>query len=205
MSTTLTSGNDTFTGGAGSDTILGLGGNDLIDGGGGADAIRGGSGNDVLRGGADSDDIRGGAGNDAINGGAGNDYLGGDDGNDTLNGGEGADRLFGGAGNDTFVFTKGQVSNGGLDHIIDFQGAGGHFAEQDFIRFVGFGAGSTFTFTRDSTAHKNAAIYTITDGVDGTTYEILINFADSNYTGTKMLKGGAAGATAPSGSDYGWL
>jgi Ca2+-binding RTX toxin-like protein len=221
--TTLTTGNDTYTGTAGADSIRGLAGNDSIAGAGGNDSIDGGAGNDTLDGGAGGDSILGGAGNDrllgsegndtldggagndAINGGAGNDALRGGTGNDTLNGGTGSDRLQGGSGNDTFIFVKGEISNGGaLEQIIDFQGAGGWKAEQDVIRFSGFGVGSTFTFARDATQHTNGAVYTLWDSADNSTVEILIQFADNSYTGTKQLLGAAKGVSV-NNADYGWL
>ena len=165
-------------------------------------------GNDVIRAGAGDDTISGGAGNDAMNGGVGNDAIDGGAGNDKINGGEGSDRMKGGAGNDTFFFHKGEVSNdsahGLFDHIIDFQGAGGYSAEQDFIRFEGFGIGSTFTYERAATDHKNGAMYEIHDTTDGSTVEILIQFADDNYTGTTHLLGAANGSHV-NNADFGWL
>lgn len=150
--------------------------------------------------------IQGLAGNDAINGGAGDDSIQAGAGNDTVNGGAGSDRMQGGTGNDTFVFVKGQVSDGGpgtIDTIIDFQGAGGWNAVQDFIRFAGFGVGSTFTFDRD-TGGTNAAIYKLWDAADNTTVEIMIQFADNGFTGTKQLVGAANGSSVAA-ADFGWL
>ncbi len=144
---------------------------------------------------------------DRINGGLGNDQIIGGLGNDFLNGGNGADRLFGGGGNDTFVFAKGEISNGpdsSLDSIIDFQGAGGFHATQDFIRLQGFGVGSTFSFVRDATAHLNGAIYEVFDPTDGYTARVLIQFADANYTGTTDLVGAANGGFVQN-SDFGWV
>lgn len=155
-------------------------------------------GNDTITGSAFADRLNGGLGNDNLNGGAGADVL---------NGGAGADRLVGGLGNDTFVFAKGEISNGPdatLDQIVDFQGAGGFNAEQDFIRFTGFGAGSTFTFVREATAHLNGAVYEVFDPTDGYTARILIQFSDDNYTGTDQLLGGANGTVVPA-ADFGWL
>ena len=159
--------------------------------------VAAGGGDDVIIGSNFGDRINGGLGNDQISGGLGNDFL---------NGGSGADRLFGGAGNDTFVFTKGEISNGPdgtLDSIIDFQGAGGFGAANDFIRLQGFGAGSTFSFVREATAHLNGAIYEVFDPTDGYTARVLIQFADDNYTGTLDLIGAAKGASVPH-SDFGW-
>lgn len=154
-----------------------------------------------------NDSLLGGAGDDRFNGGSGDDVINGGGGNDFLNGGAGDDRLAGGAGRDTFLFVKGQISDGpgaALDHIIDFQGAGGYAAEEDFIRFQGFGAGSTFTFVRDATQHRNGAVYEVYDPNDGYTARILIQFADDDYTGTRQLLGAAAGDSVAQ-ADYGWL
>ena len=153
------------------------------------------------------DTITGSAFADRMNGGMGNDLLSGGAGNDVLNGGAGADRLIGGTGLDTFVFAKGEISNGPdsmLDQIVDFHGAGGFKADQDFIRLTGFGAGSTLSFVRDATAHLNGAVYEVFDPTDGYTARILIQFADDDYTGTTQLLGAAAGGTV-AGADFGWL
>jgi len=191
MSVILTNGPDLYVGNATGQNIQARGGND------------------VIRAGAGNDTISGGAGNDAMNGGDGNDAIDGGAGNDKINGGEGSDRMKGGAGNDTFFFHKGEVSNdsaahGLFDHIIDFQGAGGYFAEQDFIRFEGFGVGSTFTYERVATNHINGAFYELHDTTDDSTVEILIQFADGNYTGTTHLLGAANGSHV-NNADFGWL
>lgn len=176
----LTPGNDVFFAtGSLPVTVSGLAGNDLLVGAGGNDALNGGAGNDRLRGGA---------------------------GNDRLDGGTGADRLLGGSGNDTFFFRKGEISNGpglSLDQIVDFQGAGGNFAEQDFIRLVGFEDGTTFTRVRDYNFSANSAIYQVFDPTDGYSAQILIQFADADYTGTTFLRGAAAGSSI-AGADFGF-
>ena len=146
-------------------------------------------------------------GDDTITGSAFADRMNGGMGNDLLSGGAGADRLIGGTGLDTFVFAKGEISNGPdsmLDQIVDFHGAGGFKADQDFIRLTGFGAGSTLSFVRDATAHLNGAVYEVFDPTDGYTARILIQFADDDYTGTTQLLGAAAGGTV-AGADFGWL
>lgn len=148
--------------------------------------------------------IQGLAGNDAINAGTGNDQVQAGAGNDTINGGDGSDRMSGGAGNDTFVFAKGQISNGGagtIDAIIDFQGAGGWAAEQDVIKFSGFGVGSTFTYTRDANSHTNGAIYTLWDSADNTSVEILIQFTSGPVNALR----GASNGSSVSNADFGWL
>jgi Ca2+-binding RTX toxin-like protein len=64
--TTLTNGNDTFTGSSGADRIFGLDGNDRLNGADGNDVIDGGNGNDFLQGGFGSDTLTGGAGRDTF-------------------------------------------------------------------------------------------------------------------------------------------
>lgn len=160
----------------------------------------------TVRGNALDNSVTGSAQDDRVFGAAGNDRLRGEAGNDVLDGGSGSDRLFGGAGNDTFVFRKGEISTDpavGLDHVIDFAGAGGFApgAEQDFVRLAGFGAGSTFTFVREATGHDNSAVYRVFDPADGYTADILITFKG----GEAPLLGAASGAASPSGSDFGWF
>jgi Ca2+-binding RTX toxin-like protein len=57
-----------------------------------------------------------------------------------LNGGGGADFLTGGGGNDVFVFAAGEA---GGDMVADFAGNGG--GAGDWLLFVGYGSGATFT------------------------------------------------------------
>jgi Ca2+-binding RTX toxin-like protein len=64
----------------------------------------------------------------------------GDSGDNALDGQGDADALTGNAGNDTFVFRVGQADG---DAIVDFVGNGA--AAGDSLRFVGYGAGATFT------------------------------------------------------------
>ncbi len=118
----------------------------------GAFEIDGGAGNDRLTGGAGSDLIYGGAGDDALNGGRGDDVL---------NGGAGADRMAGGLGDDTFVLAAGQFGSrgAGLDHIIDFEGAGR--SGGDLIRFAGFGEGATVSYLTTVGAVQR---YLVSDG-----------------------------------------
>jgi Ca2+-binding RTX toxin-like protein len=73
-------------------------------------------------------------------GNSGNNGLYGNSGNNVLNGDAGADVLFGGAGNDAFIFNAGQA---GGDTIIDFAGNGA--APGDWLLFIGYGPGATFT------------------------------------------------------------
>jgi Ca2+-binding RTX toxin-like protein len=150
-----------------SNGIYGNSGSNILDGGAGADVMVGGAGNDayyvdnaadlvvenanegtetvfstahlrltenveylVLQGSADLQ----GYGN------SGNNGLYGNSGNNVLNGDAGADVLFGGAGNDAFIFNAGQA---GGDTIIDFAGNGA--APGDWLLFIGYGPGATFT------------------------------------------------------------
>jgi serralysin len=69
-----------------------------------------------------------------------NNSLRGNGANNVINGGGGTDMLSGNGGNDTFVFNFGQANG---DTIIDFDGLGP--AAGDSLRFVGYGAGATFT------------------------------------------------------------
>ena len=64
----------------------------------------------------------------------------GNSGNNTLDGQGGADVLTGNAGNDTFVFNVGQANG---DTVVDFAGNGA--AAGNSLRFVGYGAGASFT------------------------------------------------------------
>ncbi|MES2353861.1 MAG: calcium-binding protein [Pseudomonadota bacterium] len=95
---------DTLTGTALADTIDALGGNDTLwsglgndtlKGGVGADVIYAGDGDDILVGGADNDSLYAGAGNDTLAGGAGDDFI-----------------LDGGAGSDTYLFARGDGTDG---------------------------------------------------------------------------------------------
>ena len=154
-------------GNASANTLYGNGGNNLLDGGAGADAMYGGVGNDTYFVGDGFDQVSENAneGTDAIFamvhyilsanvetlvqqgsfnlGGTGNalaNSIFGNSGNNTLDGQGNADVLTGNAGNDTFVFNVGQ---GNGDTIVDFAGNGA--AAGDSLRFVGYGAGATFT------------------------------------------------------------
>jgi trimeric autotransporter adhesin len=148
-------------------SIFGNSGNNLIDGGAGADVMSGGAGNDtyfvdnagdavIEAAGAGSDAVFASIsyaltnnvetlvlqGNNNLNG-TGNvlaNAMFGNSGNNTLDGGAGADILTGNGGNDTFVFNAGQ---GNGDTVVDFAGNGA--AAGDSLRFVGYGAGASFT------------------------------------------------------------
>ena len=85
-----------------------------------------------------------GDGNTAANklyGNDGDNLLNGHDGADVLNGGAGHDTLIGGTGNDTFVFVAGQADG---DMVVEFDG-GAPFAAADTLKFVGYGAGASFS------------------------------------------------------------
>jgi len=88
-----------------------------------------------------SDVLQGHGGKDFLQGGDGNDFLDGGDDSDIIYGGKGIDILRGGSGEDVFIFVKGE--GGGA--ILDFEGnqaLGG-----DLLKFVGYGAGATVTYT----------------------------------------------------------
>ena len=85
------------------------------------DRLIGGSGNDILYGRAGNDHILGGNGDDILEGHAGNDLLIGGNGDDMISGGLGNDIMSGGAGADYFLFRAGDLSNGSLDTITDFE------------------------------------------------------------------------------------
>lgn len=117
----LGAGNDKVTGGAGNDIIRGGDGNDLIFGDTGNDRIYGEGGDDTLYGGDNDDRIHGGAGNDEIHGGAGNDKLHGHNDDDIITGGDGNDNITGGNGNDALFGDAGadSLSGGAGNDTLD--------------------------------------------------------------------------------------
>jgi type VI protein secretion system component Hcp len=155
--------------------LTGSDGGNLLNGRGGADVMAGGLGNDVYFVDDSGDQVieNPGEGTDAIfsmvsrvldanvetlalqgtgnlsgdgntlanklYGNAGDNALNGQDGADMLNGGFGHDSLTGGAGSDTFVFVAGQADG---DVVVDFAGLS---ADGDTLKFVGYGAGASFT------------------------------------------------------------
>ena len=142
--TTLTPGDDTYTGNNlidliygedGNDLLRGLGGNDTLYGGAGQDRLHGGTGNDIVNGDEGDDKLFGQSGNDMLLGGAGHDIIKGDDGDDIIIGGGGSDALFGGAGADVFRYTAPTDSMvGSLDFIYDFQ----HGIDKIDLRDLGY-------------------------------------------------------------------
>lgn len=162
------SSSDTIYGGYGRDAIYGNAGDDFLYGGGasadpndvedtiaggkGADYILGNGGNDVIYGGgaaADPSDT-----GDTIYGGAGDDVIYGNGGNDLIVGGPGNDQMHGGAGDDVYWIT----SNGGIDVVLHFEGAG--VAGGDVIRLQSNLNGSGIT----TAAAAAAAITVAGDG-----------------------------------------
>ncbi|MDA0920744.1 MAG: hypothetical protein O2945_16855, partial [Planctomycetota bacterium] len=117
---TLSSVDDTLSGGTGNDTIIGSRGNDLIDGQDGNDSLDGGGGMDTILGNGGDDTIVGGSGDDTVDGGQGDNTLGGGNGSDVLilepfangsntsidTGGADAVEIRGTAGADTFVISQ---------------------------------------------------------------------------------------------------
>lgn len=132
-------------------------------------------------------------GNDNLNGGGGTDYIAGGDGKDIINGGSGHNFLMGGGGSDAFIFNKKDMLNTTQDSavqsvIYDFQGAGGwNPGDNDFIAFVGFGAGSYLELASDSTVGTGLSYYNIVDGVTGDEFLIAVHNANESFT--HLIKG----------------
>ncbi|HZV09397.1 MAG TPA: Ig-like domain-containing protein, partial [Novosphingobium sp.] len=107
--------------------------------------INAGSGNDIILGGAGSNSLNAGTGNTTLIGGASADLL---------QAGTGVDVLTGGGGADTFLFAAGTLhklgSAGGIDSITDFI-SGGVASVHDVIKFSGFGAGASLSYTSTNT------------------------------------------------------
>jgi Ca2+-binding RTX toxin-like protein len=113
--TSLTDGDDRFTGFRERLTVFGRAGNDRLTGN-GRDTLVGGAGNDVLRavyvhnrlrGGPGNDKVYGAFGRDRIAGGPGNDRLLASTGNDYVDGGAGRDRVRAGTGADLITVRDG--------------------------------------------------------------------------------------------------
>ncbi|SDE24429.1 endonuclease/exonuclease/phosphatase family protein [Belnapia rosea] len=184
-------GNDTLRGAAGNDTLDGGEGSDTADyilatqqvvvdlaaarvsqdGQGGQDRLAsienvvGGPGNDTIRGDAAANRLVGGAGNDAINGMGGNDAINGGEGRDVLRGGAGQDNVAGGNGNDTFTIFAADVTDGTVDTILDFEGAGKPYssADTDILRLEGFDDSARLTVASIS-PDGSRYLYNIVDG-----------------------------------------
>ncbi len=122
-------GNDLIYGNQDSDSLFGNNGDDTLYSGQHADAAWGGDGSDVVYGNLADDQIYGEAGNDTLYGGQDQDLLFGGTGDDQLDGNRGNDTLQGDTGNDIFQFS----SNGGVDHIVDFQDGADLIAVQSNI------------------------------------------------------------------------
>jgi Ca2+-binding RTX toxin-like protein len=146
--------------------INGTAADNLLDGGTGADTMYGGAGNDVyfvdnagdfavenanqgndtvyasvdylMAANVDNLILQGAAmqgyGNGLVN------ALFGNANDNLLNGGAVADSLTGGAGNDAFVFDVGEANG---DTVVDFAGNGANAG--DWLLFVGYGSGASFT------------------------------------------------------------
>ncbi len=153
----------------------------------GNDTVSGTAGRDLIDAKAGNDLMNGNSGNDRLFGGDGNDRITGGNGNDEIIGGKGVDKLYGGAGNDTFAFTAKDfdpsLGKGIQDFIYDFKGGGSSTAgaENDFLRFTGFGEGSTLTRVTDENVNKaldkfaaGTSYYTIYDTATKQSYTLSI-------------------------------
>ncbi len=183
-------GQDRIATGRRDDTLFGGAGDDQLSAGAGDDELSGGDGDDRLDGGVGADLLLGGEGNDSLAGGTGNDRLEGGAGRDLLMGGKGVDALFGGAGNDTFAFGASDfdaaLGSKPQDFIHDFKGAGGQsVAENDFIRFSGFGAGSTLTKVTDP-----SIVEMLDASSPGSSYYTLFNTANGRSYTLSIMDGG---------------
>jgi ELWxxDGT repeat protein len=116
-----------------------------------ANRLYGGSAANRLSGEAGDDDIRGANGNDTLIGGDGADSLSGQLADDLLIGAAGNDCLSGGAGADRFRFED--ASGGGVDLILDFNGAEGDRIE---LAAAGFAALATGPLAPDAFASGSA-------------------------------------------------
>ena len=124
----------------------------------------------------------------AVTGTSGNDRIGGSNGTDHLVGGKGVDYLYGSAGNDAFLFRLSDfdatLGHAVQDYVQDFGGAGGWVVgNNDFLTFLGFGAGSTLTLDAARTAHAQSLLggdptlqyYIIHSATTGQDFEIFIH------------------------------
>ncbi len=130
---------------------------------------------------------------------SGSDKIAGTGGNDKLQGNGGGDVYYGGAGNDTFIIKAADLILGpasvsnihATDVIFDFGGAGGWAgSNNDFIALVGFGAGSTATFSHygnnaDTTVNTKFQFYTVHDTTTNTDSTIFVN----SLNGMKLVAG----------------
>jgi Ca2+-binding RTX toxin-like protein len=127
------------------------------------------------------------------------DRIAGNGGDNKLQGNGGGDIFYGGTGNDTFIIKASDLHSGpstvgnigATDVIFDFGGAGGWAgSNNDFIALVGFGAGSTATFSHyganaDMTANNSYQYYTVHDTTTGTDTTIFVH----SLNGNKLLAG----------------
>jgi Ca2+-binding RTX toxin-like protein len=144
----------------------------------GPNTLLGGEGNDQIAGGIGIDILDGGAGNDQLEGRSGDDVLNGGAGADTLDGGLGADILTGGGGADQFIWSFAAMhQNGGVDHITDFDIAGG-----DVIKFSGYASSNPAIHDFDSflaASHDTAqGVYVSFDGDENGIFIESVSLAD---------------------------
>lgn len=156
----------------------------------------------IASGGGGNDYLAGGSANDRLSGGTGDDELRGYAGADWLDGGAGADWMDGGEGRDTFVLRKGEIAG---DYIDFFEG-GGRNGDGDFLRFEGFSANATLSWTMIEATGRYSSTFrvTITDPGDPTNpnddhvESFVLNSTHATPSGYLFsLKG-----TAQGGDDY---
>ncbi len=82
------------------------------------------------------DSLIGTASDDTIMGLSGDDVIRGGRGNDLIIGGQGNDVVFGGLDADTFQWSAGHITNGGIDYVADFD-----LRQNDTLSFMSSGGG----------------------------------------------------------------
>lgn len=138
-----------------------------------------------------ADSLIGTAGADRIEGLSGDDVIRGGRGNDTIIGGRGNDVVWGGLDADTFEWSAGHISKGGVDYVADFDlrqndtlnfrsSAGGQQVEVVSIEFtkvltetVAAGGSESVNLVNDVTLGTDV-IFTVRNSVTGDTQEIIL-------------------------------
>ena len=83
------------------------------------------------------DSLTGTAGNDRIEGLSGDDVIRAGKGDDLVIGGQGNDVVWGGIGADTFQWSAGHITAGGIDYVADFD-----LRQNDTLSFMSSGGGA---------------------------------------------------------------